>query len=795
MFGAFVAAVHAGAAPSPRPASTTPATAPTATPAPSPPPSPTPPTDGASTEIISRGQDDLGTLKGCEPESGADQAVSPIDDALSDLSKKIDDLRDQGTKASVTSETSLNDLQRLQTGWKNLEDTLIAYSSTLSGRGQALEAEAAKVQEITTRWKATRDATGVKDVNASAVTAKVILDVLDKATLAGNRINYRQKDVQNLQDSVHALLARVDSGEDVVDQEVGAAYDKLLWRGSPPIWSPDARPEPDLWSRMRADFYQQAAPVQNYIAAHRELCGVHLLVFLGLASLFLWLRRLIHRWTEDEPHLQRAAPIFDVPLATALAISFLVMGGRQVDAPDLLQAGFAAAALLPTVVILRRVLARRLFPVLYALAGFTVIDHVREAMKTLPATRRWWFCFEMAAVAGTFLWMLWTRMGGDQTTRPALGRRVSVCCRLATAIFLAALGASVVGYVQLGDLLGMAALKSANCAVFLYAVLRVLEGLIVITLRVRPVSVSRIARTYRDQVQTRVYAVFRAAAMLLWLRYALEQFQIAKPLTTGVMDVLTRKISLGGLTFSLDQLLWFGVAIWASLLISRLLRFFLREEVFERVQLAPGLPYAISTMLNYVVLLVGFLIALGVLGIPLTQITLITGALSVGLGFGLQNIINNFVSGIILLFERPVRVGDVIQFGDATGEVRWIGIRASIIRTRDGADIILPNGNLISSQVTNWTYGDRGRTVEVALNIATGPAPEQVVSLLKAAADRDPAAQDRPGPEVFVTGLLANGFTVVVRAWTGRSEDWVAVRSELNVTLHEVLVRENIRLA
>ena len=101
---------------------------------------------------------------------------------------------------------------------------------------------------------------------------------------------------------------------------------------------------------------------------------------------------------------------------------------------------------------------------------------------------------------------------------------------------------------------------------------------------------------------------------------------------------------------------------------------------------------------------------------------------------------------------------------------------------------------MISNQVTNWTYADRCRAVELTFNVATGPDPEHVLSVLKTAADREPATQDKPAPEAYITALLPTGFTVVVRAWTGRYEDWIEVRSELGVMLLGVLAREEIKL-
>ena len=192
-------------------------------------------------------------------------------------------------------------------------------------------------------------------------------------------------------------------------------------------------------------------------------------------------------------------------------------------------------------------------------------------------------------------------------------------------------------------------------------------------------------------------------AVLVWLKMMLSYFGLSTPLISATHSALSASIPIGSLTLSLGGILAFAIAIWASFLTSRFLRFVLEEDVYKHFPLERGIPYAISTMVHYLILLVGFFIALGALGIDLTKITILAGAFSVGIGFGLQNVINNFVSGLILLFERPIKIGDVIEVGGSVGEVLSIGIRASVIRTADGSEVIVPNGSLISSQVINWT--------------------------------------------------------------------------------------------
>ncbi len=788
----LVAGTFAAPTPTPRPLPAP--QAPAASPTPTPAPTPTPPPALALAEITPQAQTALAKLKTLEPEGTPDQIAETVQRSLPEVETTIDSLRDRTNRAAENVGSSLDTLRNLQIDWGKLETTLTEHSDALGKRGQILYNATRQVEEINAVWVATKDAAKAPDFNAPPETLDHVSEVIYGALEAQTRIKVRQNRILELQNHVHTLLDRVDGGQEIVNQALASALKTLLVRESAPLWAPEAQPAPDLPGRWRVAHAEQVAQFHEFVDAHVPLFAVHAAVFLALLALLLFLRRVVHRWTEDEPHLKRAAPVFDVPGATALLLSFLVMGRRYEGAPNLVHAAVSALVLLPTIVLLRRLLARRLYLVLWSLVVFTLLDQARNATAATPMLNRWIFCGEMAGAIGVFLFLIRLQRSGDPTARHSLGKWIPAVFGLAVAVFVAALGANVLGFARLGTLVGTAALRSAYTAVFLYALLRVLDGLTVITLRVRPVSASRIAQTHRDQVQAQVYGIFRLGAIFLWLKFTLAQVPFLTSLYEQTVSALGKEHTLGSVSISLEKVLGFAVAIWLSLLISRVLRFFLSEEVYERVQLAPGLPYAISTMLNYLVLFIGSLVALGVLGVPLEKFSIVAGAFSVGLGFGLQNIINNFVSGIILLFERPVKVGDVIQFGDSTGEVRRIGIRASIIRTREGSDIILPNGNLISNQVTNWTYADRRRAVEVALTIAAGPDPNHVIQLLKTAATTEPTTEDQPAPEVYITGITAGGLSLIVRAWTNRYENWIEVRSELNVALLTALARENIKL-
>jgi small-conductance mechanosensitive channel len=223
-------------------------------------------------------------------------------------------------------------------------------------------------------------------------------------------------------------------------------------------------------------------------------------------------------------------------------------------------------------------------------------------------------------------------------------------------------------------------------------------------------------------------------------------------------------------------------------------QFLLNEDIYPRAHLRRGLPYAISRTFHYAILVGGFLMAVAALGFDMTKFTILAGAFTVGVGFGLQNIFNNFVSGLILLFERPVQVGDIIQMDDATGVVDRIGIRASIVRTGSGSEIIVPNGKLISERVINWTLSNHRRSIEIPVAVSHGASPKLVIEVMNAAASAHPKVSRSPPPQTLLTRMGPEWLGFELRAWIEDIEDWIEVRSDISITVSEALANANIAL-
>jgi small-conductance mechanosensitive channel len=275
-----------------------------------------------------------------------------------------------------------------------------------------------------------------------------------------------------------------------------------------------------------------------------------------------------------------------------------------------------------------------------------------------------------------------------------------------TILLLCSVVANLVGNVALARLLASGTLYSGALLLLLSGVLQVLQGLWVIVLRSPRVSRRPLIADNVELFEKRGTRYLRWAVGLLWLFATVRLFRIDTPIWEAVQRVVSWRARAGSLDLSLGDVLAFAITLWIAVLLGRLVGFVLSEGLKTR-GLGRGVHTAISATATYAVVAAGTVIAVSASGTELTRVTVLVGTLGVGIGFGLQDVVNNFVSGLILLYERPVQVGDVIEVGDVMGTVRRIGIRSSTVATEQGSEVVVPNAHLISNEVTNWTLSDK----------------------------------------------------------------------------------------
>ena len=291
-------------------------------------------------------------------------------------------------------------------------------------------------------------------------------------------------------------------------------------------------------------------------------------------------------------------------------------------------------------------------------------------------------------------------------------------------------------------------------------------------------SIGSLARL-GDILTERLLLLLQVAVVGFTLLYLAVVWNLAESAGQAWSAVVDAGVQVGETRFTVGRLLLASLAVYLAVVISWVLRSLLDRAVFEHRRFDRGIRDSIATLLHYVLVVVGVFIALSVFGVDLSNLALIAGALSVGIGFGLQNVVNNFVSGLILLFERPVRVGDIVVLGTEQGTISKIGMRSTVLTTFNGAELIVPNGDLISQQVINWTLTTPRARLVLPVSVAYGNDPAQVIEMLEEIGAGYSLALDEPAPMAIFTGFGESSVDFELRVWLAAFDQLLKARSEL----------------
>jgi small-conductance mechanosensitive channel len=227
----------------------------------------------------------------------------------------------------------------------------------------------------------------------------------------------------------------------------------------------------------------------------------------------------------------------------------------------------------------------------------------------------------------------------------------------------------------------------------------------------------------------------------------------------------------------------------------RIARRYFITRLLQRTHLEPSMQFALARVLGYALLGLGFFISLQMVGVNLTSLGFLAGAVGVGFGFGLQNIISNFISGLIILAERPIAIGDRVEIGGVAGQVREISLRSTTVITNDNMAIIVPNADFITQRVTNWSYEDPRVRFRVPFGVAYGTDLPKLRKLMLEVATEHPKALKEPEPELFFVGFGDSSLNFELAVWSSESTTSPRrFRSELFFAIEKKLRESGIEI-
>ena len=582
-----------------------------------------------------------------------------------------------------------------------------------------------------------------------------------------------------------------------------AQADSVFERQDPPLWR-RSDPTDEEVAREGYEIRFSWPAVQDHLRAEGDALLVEIFVVLLLGWLFVRVRKTLLARIEGRqqdggiPWEDRAIEALRRPWASALLVGIasirFVNPDRVVDMIIL-----TWVVSLPVWFIVYKEMVPAVFR--NALIGLGLLGtlHVVVALVSgHPGVERALLLTELLLAAAGAAWLIRFLRTVDVPKRIRQGlwfSATSVWARLALLISLAGAGATVLGYSYFAGEAASLTIMGTILATACMALARIVEAVVSTGVYAGRLDGLRMIRANRDltaQVFTRFIRLL-AFALFAW---ALTDMTSAwRPMGRALSKALSADLGMGlaetGVSFG--DLFGFFIVLWVSWMIARLVSFVLQEELLPRLHMQEGVPYALTTFTRYAIIVIGFVAALSVLGVAFDRVTIVLSALGVGIGFGLQGLVNNVVSGFVLLTERPIRMRDKVEIDNVLGNVSSIGIRASTIRTFDGAEVIVPNGDLISGRVTNWTLSARRQRVIIPVGVAYGTDPNQVLGILRRLAAENEKVFKAPAPLALFRGFGESSLDFELRIFMDPS-DVLEVPSAVIVAINEALKEAGIEI-
>jgi len=549
-----------------------------------------------------------------------------------------------------------------------------------------------------------------------------------------------------------------------------------------------ARGEP-LWridlhgagiERMRESAHVEASQIADFLVARSvHLSAVAVAAFALALVLIVAARK---RLANAKDILDREMPaLFGAPFTAAVLLTLLALLWLGPAGPASYYAVAFSLMSIPAALLARAMFTQggslSLFMLTTAIVSLGLVGPI---VDPLPLQGRLLMIAQCAAVAAGLIVDL--RRGASMPTvrwSPVTTRRVAIA---AIVVLTLAVLAAIAGYAGPARVLRNIVLGAAGLGLLVFVATDLLYGLVVGLLETS--AAQRLRSVSHDPASVRRAALIALRAVG-WIAWVVGMLILVGRLDWAAQlaeDVVDTKLHIGAATIS-TAAIFAGFAVLAgTYVLVKMLQVLLEIELLPRLPLEHGVSFAVSTVVRYCLITAGVLLAMAAIGIDLTKVTLLAGAIGVGVGLGLQGVVNNFVSGLILLVERPISAGDAVQVGDSTGVVRSIGVRASTIRTSDGAEVIVPNADLVSKAVTNWTMKDRTRRVEIEVTVARETEAENVIQLLETAATDVQGITGKPAPRASLT-KLGTDRTYRLYAWIEDVDRSGEVQSALRMAI------------
>ncbi|MEO8416087.1 MAG: mechanosensitive ion channel domain-containing protein [Ginsengibacter sp.] len=608
--------------------------------------------------------------------------------------------------------------------------------------------------------------------------------------------NYADSTIKRVNILIDQTLARISDNIIAIDELAGKA-DALAETTAPRIFGKERR---YIWEPSTGRASSVTRGFSRTLSDERKITGFYfehtrnqfyLLLFTGLIF-FYW---VFYNFRSAKRHDQGGALetmhfnyLRPVPLIASLIFLLNLAPLFDLNAPTVYIESIEFFLMLSLTVFFRKSLSR---PMLYLGIAFIILFILLSITRFLGLPfylQRWWTLCVNAASCVIGVWALFALKKQLQEYK------VIFYVTLLFIFFnIMAIVCNVSGRVTLMQILG----STANAALIQAAGLIVFVQLIKEAFLLQ-IQSSRIKKKYPAQVEyTNIakgisrHAIF--LAIIIWLVVFATNLNLYDVLNDKFTDWLTTPLSLGSISFTLSGVILFLAIIWTAHFLQKYIAYFF-GDVGDDAAFDDKGPRSKLLITRLVLLITGFLLAVAASGLPIDKITVVLGALGIGIGLGLQSIVNNFVSGIILIFDRPLRLGDTVEIGDKKGRVKEISVRSSTLLTAEGAEVIIPNGDILSHNIVNWTLSNNYIRSDISF-ILKSPVTGDAMQGIKDAIQSWPGILAEKEVQILMNPAADKSLAMKVYFWCKDVTKTEQLRSEVYAAVYTYLISRNIEVA
>jgi potassium-dependent mechanosensitive channel len=743
----------------------------------------------AVTDVIPSSERALIQLREIRTALQADASVSAVEASLPAFTDQLNQWW-QGEAATIQ---QLRSMQRMNdTLWqlRLYEGQIETWSALLTESSRKWSMEKEGMDGLLADWKATQLSL---DSKAPEGVGQKIEEVLREGDAVQQLFKEKTEQLVSVQSGLAAGMKRVNQIRVQVDSVNLQPTENLLTFNSPPMWKALFATEGTRSTSAQigdgiVKLYKDGI---RFYQLYRDRLLLHGVMLLVLVALFLRLRYLSHLPSQVTP-TKAERFVLNRSYASALLVAFLSVPIFYSDASPQMMRMVLFPAVVPLLLLLPAVFSRELRKPLYLLTAVYALDFWRYYMPPQWIQVRILLLAEALLGIG-IIYLLQRAKLFESANLKSRETVVRTMLKVGMGLFLGAIIANILGALNVAEVLFSPLVRILYIGVVIRMMTVVATTFAMMALRSPVALMLRTVQEDGEAVAATIRKATNITGVTLWVIAGLFNIGLFGLLVSAIDKILDATWHLGAIEFSIREVVMFALVFGFAYALSRLLRFILSKEIFPRFQMPRGVPDLLDLLARYGVLLFGFLLALVSAGVNLSQMTIALSAFGVGIGFGLQNIVNNFVCGLILVFEHPIQVGDFVEVGQHSGKVERIGFRSSSVSTGDGGTVIIPNSELIGNKVMNWSLQAQLRRITLRVPVPVDTDPKLVMDIFQAAARNEPDTVDYPAPTAALDRFGDGSLVFILRCWT-QTEKHELVTQSLTLAISKAFQDAGIQI-